>query len=783
MERARPVRDAGPSTTPKQANDDAADAVTSTDASPDVSTTGSSLAISIETSTLCAGRRGQVSFDVTGGDAPYTWSLGDGSTWRLDDSTGARVSASSAAPSSGTSTVTVTVIDAHAEKETHTFALAVFEPPRVDPSLPHACPGQAYSTTLRAFAEDAASLEWSISAEDGGVVTVSGNVLSTTATEPGTISFAATVSDEHCASDPKELAIVVDPVGIGECPTIGPDALPRPCVDSPYTPQAIEGRGGQGALTFRAVSIPDGLAFDPKSLTVSGVGKAAGDLIISVSDEAGHEVQKSYPIVPRDTCWLAYQSTASGSTGGLHFFDPVLAVDRAFPNSATMTDATFSPDGRYLVYRTTASSSSGLVLIAAPDWKEQPLSFGTSVDRYSWSPDSHTLAVAYHDGATGYLGGAVISGSSAASDAGGSSNDAADGGSGASVSVLGATPASVASEMVWIGNSRVGFLVLVDPDDAVPYTAQIGGNAVSTATQLDAVVYDPGSTLQGTPSGFLIIDSDFSDIGFYGGFDQTPFALALPNVFVDPEGHYVADVDGSSLEAYRTVPNGFGSPFATSAAGCAALLAWAPGSERIACTNDNSQGDDAAIFTLDGTTTSLVGAPIYNSQSYTIGASATHRRAFSTSGNWFAFVLSNALGVARIGDGTPYVVGSVNPFGAVSSDHTDELAFSPDERSLLWQSDTNLVAISLSDAQLHAGGAQLGQMISPVQCSDRFIDDPTDWCGRSSASLTLPWSPDSRFTAARLSDGSLRTFDLESVASIGTNTACAGQCGFFTFQP
>jgi hypothetical protein len=758
------------------------DAPTPTDAPSDVSPTGNALAISIEASALCAGRDGKVSFDVTGGDAPYTWSLGVGSTWRLDEVTGARVSLSGTAPSSGPSTVTVQVVDAHGETETRGFALDVFEPPQVDPSLPHACPGQAYSTTLRAFVDDAAPLEWSVSGEDGGAVALSGSVLSTTPTEPGILSFTATVTDEHCASDPKELSIVVDPVGVGECPTIMPDTLPNPCVDSPYTPQAIEARGGQGSLTFRALSIPDGLAFDPTTLTVSGEGKAAGDLILSVSDEAGHVVQKSYPIAPRDTCWLAYQSTAPGNGGGLHFFDPVLAVDRAFPNSATMTDAKFSPDGRYLAYRTTASGPSDLVLIAAPKWTQQPLSFGSSVDRYVWSPDSRTLAVAYHDGTTSYLGGAVISGSGGAPDAGGAVSGSADGGSGTSASLLAATPASVESEIVWLGNSRVGFLVLVDPDDAVPYTAQIAGNAVST-TQIDHVVYDPNSTLQGTPSGFLIIDSDFSDIGFYGGFDATPYALSLPNVFTDPEGHYVADVKGTGLEAYRALPDGFGSPFATSATGCATLLAWAPGSERIACTNDNPQGDDAAIFTLDGKTTSLVGAPIYDTADYTIGASTTHRRAFSASGNWFAFVLPNALGVARLGDGTPYVVGRVNPLSVTPADHTDELAFSPDEHLLLWQSDTNLAAISLNDASLHAGGPQIGQMISPVQCSDRFIDDPSDWCGRSSASPTLPWSPDSRFTAARLTDGSLRTYDVESVANVGTNTACAAQCGFFTFQP
>lgn len=745
--------------------------------------------IVVHESALCAGRESNVTLSVTGGEGPYHWTLGDGSAWHLDEDTGASVTVSGAPQDGGTSTFSVTVFGAHGGKATQAVSLEVFSPPRVDTSLPHACPGEAYSTTLHAVGDDASAYQWSIASGDGGAISAQGNILSANPVAPGPISFTATVSDGHCSSDATELTLQVDGVGLNQCPSIGPDVLPEPCAGSTYTAQAFSAKNGTAPYVFRALSLPDGLVFNPDAASVSGVSKGGGTLVMQVTDGAGHVVQKGYTMTPRDTCWLAYQSTSSDAHAGLHFYDPVLAFDRQFANSAAVSDALFSPDGRALVYRTTTSGTSSLVLVAAPGWNEQPLSFAGSVDHYAWSPDSRTLAVAYHVGANGFLGGVAVSGAGVPGDAGptggGVSPEGGGAPAGALVTALAAASVSVGSELVWLGNSRVAFLVL-GPDGGIPTIASVSGTAVSSVVGVDVVTYDSDSTLEATPSGLFVVDSDFEDIAFYGGFDQGRYGLALTTQFDDPQGQYVASVAGSQLQVYRTVRDGFGTPFATSTGGCGAFLAWSANNERIACTNDPSAGaaDEGTIFTLDGTTTTLAPAPIRGTQDYTIGASSAHRRAFSRSGDWFAFVLPSELGVASLADGTPHVVTYALPPTGTPVGHTDDLAFSPDEHFLLWQTTSNLLLGSLQSSSVPMYTLVQGSLAPAVQCTDQFIDDPTHWCGASTPSpQTLAWSPDSRFAAAKRAQGDVEVFDFASLGDIGTNNACAGQCGFFAFQP
>src|SRR5450432_766079 len=280
------------------------------------------------------------------------------------------------------------------------------------------CPGQSYQIRLTAVG-GVSPYVWILSngnptasvlsSNTGDEVQVSG--LASNA-QP---NLQVTTQDAHGGSVTTDIALDIGPVGPVECPQITPTRLPDPCQENTYSASNITVTGGSAPFVWEALSIPQGLYFDPTRQVVSGTALSTGattPLTLRVIDNKGRQTQMTYPLAYRDRCWFGFTSAAGSPK--LHLFDPVLAVRlqslEASANNAGVDDFEFSPDGKFLVYRRSSGSPAAhsLVLLAAPKWQEQALDFDGSVLEYSWSQSSAVLAVAFQNDTDTLLGGVNV---------------------------------------------------------------------------------------------------------------------------------------------------------------------------------------------------------------------------------------------------------------------------------------------------------------------------------------------------------------------------------------
>jgi hypothetical protein len=722
----------------------------------------------------CSGQALTLTFAVSDGEAPYTWSLHDGTDFTLVPR-GATATVSGTPSSTGNVSFDVAVTDAKGKTASHPVTLPVRDTPRITTStLPPTCVGQNYTAPLNATGGETSAYVWSAPLPDGSTA-VQGKSLSLVPPATGTQTFSVTVSDGHCTSAAVNLSLQVD--DLDACPTITTKSLPGACIGGAYNPTSVAVSGGKGRLVVVASKVPEGLSFDADSMTLSGVGQASGDLSLGVTDSAGHHSEKTLSVAARDRCWFAYLTGAPAP--GLHFYDPVfhlydpvVTTDRDFAKGADVTDFAFSPDGHSLVYRTTTGGASELVLIVAPDWKEQPLSFTGSVDHYTWSADSTTLAVSYHGNSGPSLGGVRLSASSAG-----------DGGTESSPQYLDPTPVQVSSAISWRNAESVVFLVPGDFADTYDlHVAALEAEGFATPVDIPNALLSAQASLHVTASGVFTLDPfGDGDLGFFGGLVKDAYFGDFITATPDPLGVYAGLAAAGNLQIQQTVLNGDLDIWATSTAGCDSLVAWSPVGEHIACANDDHGtpvNNHATLFTLDGTKT-LNGVRITDSENYDVGTSTTHRRAFSPNGNWFAFTSSTHLYVADLRDSTPHVVTRDTPLTAVPSDHTDELAFSPDEKRLLWQSGAGLKVRDLVNTSGTAVSVD-PDLIPAPPCVEHMTSDPDNWCGRNSSKGAFVWSPDSRLSATHHGTR-IDVYEYETNTFV---TPCQNNCsGQFTFQP
>src|SRR5262249_37647260 len=110
-----------------------------------------------------------------------------------------------------------------------------------------------------------------------------------------------------------------------------------------------------------------------------------------------------------------------------------------------------------------------------------------------------------------------------------------------------------------------------------------------------------------------------------------------------------------------------------------------------------------------------------------------------------------------------------------------ELAFSPDEKSLLWHHGPALVVLKL-DGSGQPYGLNVSSLQSPLTCEEDFLSDPNNWCGDTHDPPIIAWSNDSLFVAAITSTGGLVSFDVRR--STQPFDVCLSSCtDKFGFQP
>lgn len=541
------------------------------------------------------------------------------------------------------------------------------------------------------------------------------------------------------------------------------------------SPDASVGGSGGAELIGAAGAGGFGIAMGSGGRSTGGEGSASAGGSVASGGADGGPPPRSLP------SWLAYISSQSGSSL-LHLFDPLSKANLSFPkppaSSPQVTDFQFSPDGRYLAFRVSlAGDPPRLRVLSGPDWTESAFGFG-GVTQYGWSPDSRVLAVVY-DGGT-LLGGAEVS--SAAPD-GGAAASSVDGGV-AGFTILAPSSATITSKLVWFANDAVAFHA---PNTTEPlldnlYFATFEGAEFSSPSSIDdGTLFPPTVEIWPGHLGIYALDPSVPDLSFYLNVGPNQHLNVFQTAFPDPGGLYAARTNGA-LQVYEaTVQNGARAPWAKSAGSCGRILAWAKGRERIACANSTDAGDQAAIFDIDGSTTTLVASPIQGTPAYDENASGSRRRAFSFSGKWLAFTTDSELYVANLAGSAAAVERTYPPFDGTSGSPA-ELGFSPDETLLLANRAGELTLHPLSgDASQRRLSDELA---SPGECSEDFLTNPDGWCGNDDYHPHFVWAPNSRFIAVKNAASAIQVWDVKQPPSVGPLTPCAAACADqFQYQP
>ncbi len=610
----------------------------------------------------------------------------------------------------------------------------------------------------------------------------------------------------------------------GDC-VLRPPQLAPPCEGARYeAPLAIS--GGKPPFRWQVMSTPPGWSIiadpvHPEQATLTSEKVAAGTtkLVINVTDSNGAQESGSFTLTARTACWFAF--TALGEQGPeLGLLDPFTSTPTpvALTNNSGVYDFQFSPNGKYLAYRFGANDANPrgthLALVELATLEDQPLSFGEDrIEAFAWSPDSTTLAVAFKTAEGTFL-------TAVPSPTAGSLN---------ALAALAPTPAFVESDLFWVGNRFVAYHAALVADDAHPgqfakdplglrtaFYAELGANGFGTQGYTPET-FPPDVVLQPSEKGFFMITGD------------PPFTIFTPltgdrqpvthwsSSLVSPSGEYSALLDGSPLLQILAAADGYwGTPAAAAAEGdeCPMPLAWAKGTERIACLADVANAGSATthgevrIFDMKASSDvlemSTLGdfcnddvsqasvascATMHQGYGYGTAQASGAARAFSASGRWFAF--------ASLFEGQTFLYTADledRPITLKASEYFPELgvlrvptrlAFSPDEQLLLFQRGGTL---ALHNLRTGLSALALGDDLAKGdKCSDNFAATPNSYCGDTERQGALPWSADSRAFAFR-TPGALTIVDATNPDRLLKKSLMAAECatkcsGQFAFQP
>jgi hypothetical protein len=733
---------------------------------------------------LCTGADLDMALAVTGGRDPYTWMLVDAPEGLDLSSNGAQATLTGTFDAPGTYPVTVVVTDESGQREQQELAIDVRPTPSVSvESIPSICPNEIYSVPLESEGGDPRYEVWSTDLSEATGIALVGNRLAgrfeSMGSPPGGIDFSVSVENAGCSSAP--VTLTLEPAAADECPLILPlngwPELPEPCLGMDYSAGLFADGGAQGYV-WEAVSLPDGLTFDGDTATISGVASVGGTVAVQVEDGAGRVVARDFALSPRDKCWLAYLRGDPSATK-LELFDPVLSRREALPREASaepVMDFEFSPNGRWLAYRTGTDPSAGrLALLDLATLGDAPLDFD-AVTLYAWEADSASLLIAFDTAEGRFLGGIIPSGTTTSP----------------SYSKLTPGEAHVDSPPIAYGDSAVGFLSADGPFQKLAIAARTELGFENAELRIDSG-FELGDWLHPAPAGLFGMPSNDFEILYYGA-DGFQFAFH-DNVRVAPSGRYVARQQEGALALFLPAQDSSppdATPHLTSA-GCEQLIGWAEQRERVACTRSAQSletGTRVAFFNIDPEADTVSNAVALRGEySYPEITPSVRHRLFSPSGNRFAFTTDVWLFAARITTDDA-VVDFRHQFNPAPGLDDAELAFSPDETRLLEHRGTRLSLFEFDD-ELETEWLLSDSLPASRACTDAFKAASGYYCGEGRGTPAFDWSSTSDLVAYRTSDGHVRVFDLRFIdqgdwRGIDVASDCAGECRAgteFAFQP
>jgi WD40 repeat protein len=585
---------------------------------------------------------------------------------------------------------------------------------------------------------------------------------------------------------------IVNPAltGGGVCRSNGleiqPCPLPAPCLGEAYDVQ-LTVTGGTAPYVW-AASASEGLSVSTTGRVI-GVAQASGELAVHMSDAAGLTLEQTLSFEPRRSCWFAYTAAEASTQGSVELFDPILSaglperglkLPRDLPAGERALDFQFSPDGHFLAVRVMdLSGVSRLELFEAPGWREREFlsSAPGNIQGYAWSPDSSALAMTTREGASDFLTGVRVS----------------SGPEGAStITPLPAVPfpVPVDSAPLWFGADRVAFhgqWLDADPDSSRIYHTRLTANGFEViATRIGS--YSQSSLrLTARGEGFFAV-VQFMDLPAVvdflypipGGLAFTPHASDV--ALAPSSGHVARAIPPNQLVVTRgsedqPSEDGLGLRTLAVAQGCEFLLAWSSQSERLACVTSGEPGGSIRIFDLDAPSGSLDSPGIVEgTYSYDEISASLRRRAFSTTGRWFAFSTGPELFVVDVSR-ERYLVDTPARFTPPGSD-VAELSFSPDERQLLQHQGNTLWLHTLEPASEPATVSLL--LPGTPGCSE--VGSAINWCGTTGETAGLMWSADSRAAAYRTSTADALVLS-RSGAGQPLMIGCGAGVGAYAFQP
>lgn len=232
------------------------------------------------------GRNYSATLMATGGEPPYSWSLGGG---LLPDglslSPGGTVTG--APTRQGVFTFTIRVSDANNQSASRDFTVDVSLPLGIGTEGPFTGRiGTAFSQTITA-AGGSTPYAWSLASSGFPGLTIDAvtGTLAASPSLPGTYSFTVEVRD---ASD--RVAVKTFSARIDSDITIGPGTLPAGTAGSAYS-TTLSASGGIAPYTWSASGLPGGLNVDPASGVLSGTPGAIGSFPVAITAQDARGIQ------------------------------------------------------------------------------------------------------------------------------------------------------------------------------------------------------------------------------------------------------------------------------------------------------------------------------------------------------------------------------------------------------------------------------------------------------------------------------------------------------------
>ncbi|MCC6390036.1 MAG: putative Ig domain-containing protein [Bryobacterales bacterium] len=305
-------------------------------------------------------------FQVTGGTAPYTFSVDPPTSPPAGitlDSTGLL----SGIPTGiGTSNFTVRVRDAAFLIATKLFTLTVNGPPSIGTTaIPSGTVGSPYPSTTLTAAGGTAPLAWSMTGAPAWLsLNTNTGVLSGTPDAPVNTNINVTVTDANGGTGTKQLALVVAG-GL----TITTSSLPPWTAGMPYT-QTLASSGGSGSVTWalQAGSTPPASLGLSSAGVLSGTPAAAGttSFTVQATDAAPTTVTKTLTLTINAAPAISTSSLAGGALNVAYGSTTLTATGGTAPLvwSATGLPAglTLDPNSGVLSGTPTAAGTSQVAL-------------------------------------------------------------------------------------------------------------------------------------------------------------------------------------------------------------------------------------------------------------------------------------------------------------------------------------------------------------------------------------------------------------------------------------